>query len=45
MYATADSSDIFGDIDIYPSDCDISGIDAIYPLPTYCDIPDSITCP
>lgn len=45
MYATADSSEIFGDNDIYPSLCDIAGIEAIYPLPQFCDLPDSITCP
>lgn len=45
MYATADSSEIFGNTDVPISDCDIDGIDAIYPLPTYCTIPDSITCP
>jgi len=45
MYATADSSEIFGNTDINISTCDISGIDAIYPLPTYCDVPNSISCP
>lgn len=45
MYATADSSDIFGNDDTYISACDINGIDAIYPLPTYCNIPNSISCP
>ncbi|MFN3479986.1 MAG: matrixin family metalloprotease [Thermodesulfovibrionales bacterium] len=44
MYASAESSDIFGDTDVPISDCDISGIDAIYPLPQYCTIPDSTTC-
>ncbi len=45
MYAVAESEEIFGNIDVYPSACDINGIDAIYPLPIYCTIPDSITCP
>lgn len=45
MYATADSSEIFGDTDVPISSCDIEGIAAIYPLPAYCDIPDSISCP
>lgn len=44
MYAAAESSEIFGDTDVPISVCDISGIDAIYPLPQYCTIPDSITC-
>ena len=45
MYAAAESSEIFGNVDVLISTCDINGIDAIYPLPTYCTIPDSITCP
>jgi hypothetical protein len=45
MYAAAESSEIFGNADVLISACDINGIDAIYPLPTYCTIPDSITCP
>lgn len=45
MYATADSSEIFGDSDVSISACDVSGIDAIYSIPIYCTIPDSITCP
>lgn len=44
MYAAAESSEIFGDTDVPISGCDISGIDAIYPLPQYCEIPDSINC-
>jgi hypothetical protein len=44
MYATADSSDIFGDTDVPISACDKSGIEAIYPLPDYCAIPDYVTC-
>ncbi len=45
MYAAAESEDIFGNVNTSISVCDINGIDAIYPLPTYCDTPDSITCP
>jgi hypothetical protein len=45
MYRRADSSEIFGNDDVCISDCDIDGIDAVYPLPTYCTIPDSVTCP
>lgn len=45
MYATADSSEIFGSTDVYISPCDINGIDAIYSSLTYCSIPNSITCP
>jgi len=45
MYAAAESSEIFGNVDVLISTCDINGIDAIYPLSTYCTIPDSITCP
>lgn len=44
MYATADSSEIFGEEDVPISNCDINGIDAIYPLPEYCTISDSIEC-
>jgi predicted Zn-dependent protease len=45
MYAAAESSEIFGDTDVYISTCDIAGLAEIYPLPTYCEIPDSISCP
>lgn len=44
MYAAAESSEIFGNVDVLISACDTNGIDTIYPLPTYCTIPDSITC-
>lgn len=44
MYAALESSEIFGDTDVPISACDISGINAIYPLPQYCTINDSITC-
>ncbi len=44
MYAAAESEEIFGDVDVNILACDISGIDAIYPLPPYCTIPDSINC-
>lgn len=29
---------------IYVSTLDLLGVDAIYPLPKYCAIPDSISC-
>ena len=45
MYAAAESSEIFGNVDVLISACDINGIDAIYPLPIYCTLQDSITCP
>jgi predicted Zn-dependent protease len=46
MYATAESSEIFGNVDVPISACDKDGIDAIYPLPLSCStIPDSISCP
>lgn len=45
MYASAESSDIFGDTDVSISDCDITGIGAIYPLPSLCAIPSSVSCP
>lgn len=45
MYATAESSEIFGDDDVMPSQCDKKGIDAVYPVPADCDIPSSVTCP
>ncbi len=45
MYGAAESSEIFGDTDVDISACDIAGIEEIYPLPTYCEIPDSISCP
>jgi len=45
MYAAAESSEIFGDTDVFISACDIAGLAEIYPLPQYCDIPDSISCP
>lgn len=43
MYAAAESSEIFGNVDVPISACNKSGIDAIYPIPVYCDILDSIT--
>ena len=45
MYASAESSDIFGNIDQPISDCDKKGLDDIYPLPPNCNIPDSTNCP
>lgn len=45
MYATADSEEVSGDVDVYPSACDLKGIDAIYPLPGDCSIPDYVECP
>ena len=45
MSAAAESSEVFGDVEVSISDCDIKGIDAIYPLPNLCAIPGSVTCP
>jgi len=45
MYAAAESSEIFGSTEVSISNCDKEGIAAIYPLPQFCDIPDSISCP
>lgn len=45
MYGTGDSEEIFGNTNVYISACDMIGIDAIYPLPIYCDLPNSISCP
>lgn len=45
MFATAESAEVFGNVDVNISACDISGIDAIYPLPQFCNIPASIPCP
>ena len=45
MYAAAESSEIFGNTEVPISNCDEQGIAAIYPLRTFCNIPDSISCP
>src|SRR5262249_45780569 len=45
MYAAAESSEVFGDTPVSISTCDVKGLDAIYPLPSACTIPDSVTCP
>ena len=44
MYATAESSEVFGDVEVPISACDKQGIDAIYPLPLSCALPDAISC-
>jgi predicted Zn-dependent protease len=44
MYAAAESSEIFGETNVPISACDRRGLDAIYPLPTSCTIPDSVSC-
>jgi predicted Zn-dependent protease len=44
MYAAAESSEIFGETNVPISACDRRGLDAIYPLPTACTIPDSVSC-
>jgi predicted Zn-dependent protease len=44
MYATAESSDVFGSKHVSISQCDKDGVSEIYPLPSSCQIPDSITC-
>jgi predicted Zn-dependent protease len=45
MFAAAESSVVFGDEDVFPSSCDVDGIEEIYPLPPLCTIPNSINCP
>jgi predicted Zn-dependent protease len=45
MYGAAESSEIFGNTEVPISNCDKQGIDAIYLLPQFCNIPDSISCP
>jgi predicted Zn-dependent protease len=45
MYAAAESSEVFGETNVPISVCDKNGLDAIYPLPTVCAIPDSVSCP
>jgi predicted Zn-dependent protease len=45
MYGAAESSEIFGNTEVPISNCDKQGIAAIYPLPQFCNIPDSISCP
>jgi predicted Zn-dependent protease len=45
MYASAESTDIFGDTDVLIATCDTSGLAELYPSPNACAIPDSVTCP
>jgi predicted Zn-dependent protease len=45
MYPTFETSEFLGDTDRPISQCDKNGLEAIYPRPTSCTIPDSITCP
>jgi predicted Zn-dependent protease len=45
MYGAAESSEIFGNTEVPISQCDKQGIDAVYPLPQFCNIADSISCP
>ena len=44
-YAAAESSEIFGSIDVPISACDVKGLDAIYSLPAFCELPASVSCP
>ena len=45
MFPTFDTAQVFGTSDVSISSCDLKGIDAIYPLPTVCNLPASVTCP
>jgi predicted Zn-dependent protease len=45
MYAAAEAEDIFGDTPQPISDCDVNGVDAIYPLPEDCSVPSTWECP
>jgi Matrixin len=45
MYGAAESSEIFGNTEVPISQCDKQGIDVVYPLPQFCNIADSISCP
>lgn len=44
MYAAADASDIFGNSVTPISACDLRGMEAVYPLPAYCEIPPHVSC-
>jgi predicted Zn-dependent protease len=44
MYFAADAADIFGDESVPISDCDLMGINAIYPLPEDCSLPAELGC-
>jgi predicted Zn-dependent protease len=44
MYAAAESSEVFGETEVLVSPCDKDGLEAIYPLPATCAIPDSVSC-
>lgn len=45
MYPTFETSEFLGIADLPISQCDKSGLEAIYPLPTACNvIPDSVSC-
>ncbi len=46
MHGIFESSEFLGNVDVPISQCDKTGLEAIYPLPTACsDIPDSVSCP
>ena len=45
MYASAESSEIFGNTDVPLSACDKDALSAIYSVIDSCTIPDSISCP
>ena len=45
MYGSAESAEIFGNTNVPISDCDKKGLDAVYPLPNFCAILDSVSCP
>jgi predicted Zn-dependent protease len=45
MHPFFESSEFSGNDDLPISQCDIKGLEAIYPLPATCTIPDSVSCP
>lgn len=44
MYPTAESSEVFGEVDVPIGACELSGLAAIYPVPPDCAIPDAVPC-
>lgn len=44
MYPTAEPDTIFGDMDTETLSCHRKGLEQIYPLRPYCDLPKSIDC-
>jgi hypothetical protein len=44
MHGIFESSEFLGDVDVPISQYDKDGLKAVYPLPTACAIPDSVSC-